>query len=128
MSVNAEGYLYFQHELLLLPVPLTLSSALSTRGQVKHQHEGKGVLHCGCTFLQVQNAWAQHAVPAAAALVPQMHTTSHLAGRLIGKAAAWLLDGLESVKDLAGLGSPQAGEEIRMATGMPDVSLCICVC
>lgn len=102
---------------------LSLSSAPSSRGQVKQQHEG--VLHCGYTCLQVQTAWAQHTVPAAAALVQPLHTASHLAGRLISKVAAWLLGGLESVMDLAGLGFPHAGEEIRMPTG---VSSCICVC
>ena len=48
-----------------------------------------------------------------------------MAGTLIGDTAAWLLDGLESIQDLTGLSSLQAGE-VRMAP-MPGVLSSICV-
>ena len=44
------------------------------------------------------------------------HSIPYLAGHMVSKGTAWLLDGLQSVGDLAGLSPAQSGEETQKAT------------
>ena len=77
----------------------------------------------GCA-VQVIDSWARHALSAPAACwqhaVRPLSSIPRLAGHILSKGAKWLLDGLQSVRDPAGLSSVKPGIEIDEAV-MPGM-------